>query len=152
MAAWGLGWFQSIYVKTYTRASPYGFGMYAAYLIVRGGVKYQEQISAIFEWLAFITLLAIPWSPQLYMSNLISPQARYFFNVFDRPLYGLCLAVLIVLMLSPKPDESISWYRPSRYMRGFLSASIWLPVAVVSYSLYLFHVQIIMSTVAAMGE
>lgn len=126
--------------------------MYAAYLIIRGGVQYQEQISAVFEWLAFILLMVIPWSPQLYMTNSVSPQIRYLLFAFDRPLYGLCLAVMIVLMLSPRPDESISWYRPSRYMRAFLSASIWLPIAVVSYSLYLFHVQIILSTVSAMGE
>lgn len=42
-------------------------------------------------------------------------------------------------MLSPKPEESIAWYRPVRYMRGFLSFDIWVPFANLTYTFYLFH-------------
>ena len=66
-----------------------------------------------------------------------------FFCVFERSIYGLCLAYLLVIMLSTDPESSIAWFRPTRYMRAFLSWSFWLPFATLSFSLYLFHLQII---------
>jgi hypothetical protein len=43
-------------------------------------------------------------------------------------------------MLSPKPEETIDWYRPVKYMRAFLSFDIWVPFANLTYTFYLFHV------------
>ena len=60
-----------------------------------------------------------------------------------RQLCGLSLSYLIVLMLSPKPDESIPWYRPTKYMRAMLSLKFWVPIAVLSYSMYVSHVYLI---------
>ena len=54
-------------------------------------------------------------------------------------MFGLLLAFFVALMLSPKPEDKIPMYRPTYYMRAFLSASFLLPIAVISYSLYLFH-------------
>lgn len=42
-------------------------------------------------------------------------------------------------MLSPKPDQNIPWYRPTKYMRAFLSWKIWLPLANLTFTFYLFH-------------
>lgn len=41
--------------------------------------------------------------------------------------------------LSPTPETSISWLRPSKYFRGLLSLKLWLPIATLSYSVYLWH-------------
>jgi len=50
-------------------------------------------------------------------------------------------------MLSPKPDQNIPWYRPTKYMRAFLSWKIWLPLANLTYTFYLFHdVPVMMAT------
>ena len=46
---------------------------------------------------------------------------------------------MILVSMSPKQDTPISWARPSKYFRGFLSLGIWLPLATVSYSVYLWH-------------
>lgn len=37
------------------------------------------------------------------------------------------------------PEETIPWYRPVKYLRAFLSMSIWVPFANITYSFYLFH-------------
>tara|TARA_B110000285_G_scaffold80627_1_gene93073 strand:+ start:212 stop:628 length:417 start_codon:yes stop_codon:yes gene_type:complete len=42
-------------------------------------------------------------------------------------------------MLSPKPDQNIPWYRPTKYIRAFLSWKIWLPLANLTFTFYLFH-------------
>jgi len=42
-------------------------------------------------------------------------------------------------MLSPKPSTAIDWKRPTKYMRAFLSSSFWIPIATISYSMYLWH-------------
>jgi len=49
-------------------------------------------------------------------------------------------------MLSPKPEESIAWYRPVRYMRTFLSFDIWVPFANLTYAFYLFHLTPVLDT------
>ena len=60
-----------------------------------------------------------------------------------RQLCGLSLSYLIALMLSPKPNQSIPWYRPTIYMRAMLSLRFWVPIAVLSYSMYVSHVYMI---------
>ena len=42
-------------------------------------------------------------------------------------------------MLSPLPSDTIAWYRPVKFIRGFLSMSVWVPLANLTYSSYLFH-------------
>jgi peptidoglycan/LPS O-acetylase OafA/YrhL len=42
-------------------------------------------------------------------------------------------------MLSPKPLTVISSSRPTKYMRAFLSSSFWVPIATLSYSMYIWH-------------
>ena len=57
----------------------------------------------------------------------------------------------MVLMLSPLPEDSIVWYRPVRYIRGFLSMNIWVPLANLTYSIYLFHLVMFVCTEIAKG-
>jgi peptidoglycan/LPS O-acetylase OafA/YrhL len=49
------------------------------------------------------------------------------------------VSYLLLLILSPKPEEFIPWYRPVKYMRYFLSMKVWIPIANLTYSIYLFH-------------
>lgn len=48
-------------------------------------------------------------------------------------------------MLSPKPSDSISYQRPTRFLRWMLSWSFWLPIANISYSFYIWHLNFITS-------
>ena len=61
--------------------------------------------------------------------------------VFFRAVYGLCLSYLLCIMLSPKTEDSIPWWRPTKYLRWFLSLSFWVPFATLSFSFYLMHLQ-----------
>jgi len=58
--------------------------------------------------------------------------------IFGRQIYGLCLSYLVYLALNPA-NTMVSFFRPSRIMNMILSWRIWIPVATLSYSMYLFH-------------
>ncbi len=61
------------------------------------------------------------------------------FFLFQRVAYGLALSYLLALMLSPKVEDTIPWYRPNKFLRWMLSWSMWVPVATLSFSFYLWH-------------
>ena len=128
--------------------SPYGFGMYAAYVHLSGinfmDSKYNRLI--ILEWLCFIIVLVNPFlnlmdpiyeGPNLAWLMIIQ-------IVFQRSIYGSSLAFLMTVMLSVKPEENIPFYRPTKYLRAFLSWSLWVPFATLSFSFYLMHLQTIL--------
>ena len=50
-----------------------------------------------------------------------------------------CLGLMMYASLAPPAETSISWTRPSKYFRGLLSLNVWVPIATLSYSLYLWH-------------
>ena len=56
----------------------------------------------------------------------------------SRSIYGLSLAYLMLLMVISN-QQDLPWYRPVRYLRYILSAKLWIPIAMVSYSLYIWH-------------
>lgn len=102
----------------------------------------------IVEWIAFIGMFAVMWVPYditfvqdvSFLKRLIRHSYRYAFSAF--------LSVIILLSMSPKKEDSINWARPSCFFRAFLSLGIWLPLATLSYSIYLWHffIMLIMAT------
>jgi len=56
-----------------------------------------------------------------------------------RHVFSACLALMILVTLSTPADVSIPWNYPSKYFRAFFSSPIWLPIATLSYSIYLWH-------------
>ena len=63
---------------------------------------------------------------------------------FGRQLYSLGLAYLIFLMVSPSIEKA-SIFRPARFIRAVLSMDIWLPLASLSYSMYLWHIPVLIA-------
>jgi len=59
-----------------------------------------------------------------------------------RYVFAACLSLIILTSLSPTKETTISWARPSKYFRGILSLKIWLPIATLSYSIYIWHVTV----------
>ena len=59
--------------------------------------------------------------------------------VFGRQLFTLPLSFLIYLMVSPNANLMHS-LRPVTILRKVLSSPVWLPMATISYSMYLYHV------------
>ena len=123
--------------------APYGFGMYAAYLHLQG-TKYLDSkfnYLIVLEWICFIHVLLNPLV-NFVDSPVSGPSYAWLMTllaVFQRSLYGASLSFLLVLMLSVPPDEIIPWYRPSKVLRAFLSWSLFLPIATLSFSFYLMH-------------
>jgi hypothetical protein len=64
MSAGCEGTFQlEVYVQTWTRMSPYGFGMYAAYLHLKDDDhSFINRAPVIIEWLAFLIFFIIPFN------------------------------------------------------------------------------------------
>ena len=134
-------WHHWIYMQTYSKIGSYLIGAYTAMLIRNDKEhSYQERIHPVVEWFCFVGMISLLYLPE-YISfpfenkgilvELASFSYRYVFSAF--------LAVIILVSMSPKQDTPISWARPSKYFRGFLSLSIWLPIATLSYSIYLWH-------------
>jgi len=120
-------------------------GMYVAQLI-RNDKEHNiwERIHPVVEWICFAGMIVMlytpeyikyPIGPQTFWINLACFSFRYAFSAF--------LSVLILVSMSPEPETPISWARPSKYFRGFLSFRIWLPIATLSYSIYIWHFLII---------
>jgi peptidoglycan/LPS O-acetylase OafA/YrhL len=129
-------YFWGVYVMPWCRISPYLFGMLAA-LEHRNDKerKIFANSSVIVEWIAFIVFVFISCNPFLGKVEM----AKRVWSSFYRPLYGMCLAHLIKLMISPNPEDPIPWYRPTRYLRSLLSWHLWVPIGNLSYSIYLWH-------------
>ena len=135
-------YFWNVYVMPWCRISPYLFGMLAA-LEHRNDKerKIFENSSVIVEWIAFIIFIFIGCNPFLGKAE----GALKIWSSFYRALYGMCLAHLIKLMISPAPEDTIPWHRPTKYLRSFLSWHLWVPIGNLSYSIYLWHLQFLKS-------
>lgn len=59
--------------------------------------------------------------------------------IFGRQIFGLCLSYLVYLALNPA-IKMIPYFRPSRLVSMILSWKFWIPIATLSYSIYLFHI------------
>lgn len=136
-----------------TRATPYAFGMYAALLHIRDkDHDYMESVaSQIYEWIAvvIVAVYSIIGSEHAMVSHVLgNPIAVVIWTCTSRQIFGAAVSYLTVLMLSPSPKDSIPFYRPSRYIRGFLSMNIWVPFANMTYTFYLFHLTPVMVMLA----
>lgn len=131
-----------IYTQTWTRMSPYGFGMYAAYIHLKDDDhSFFSRSSIILEWLCFIVFAFLVPLNTVFVANFGIPILNVIWICTSKQLYGLSISYLLTIILSPKPDDSIPCYRPSKFLRWILSWSMWVPVASLSYSFYLWHLQ-----------
>ena len=71
----------------------------------------------------------------------MSGTPNYIYFNLSRPVYGMCLSYLLAIIVTAKEDAS--FFRPSGFLRAFLSWSFWLPIATVSYSFYVWHVPLV---------
>ena len=123
--------------------SPYLAGMYAAYFHLKGNAQ-RLQRSLLFEWISIIGLTFISYKGASWISGNkpdeipLSMFAQVCYVSGVRTLYGLFSAFLLTKMLSVKPSEPLG-KRPAACLRSCLSWNCWVPIATISYSLYLFH-------------
>ena len=138
------GYFWNVYVTLWCRISPYIFGMVVA-LEHRADKekKIFKNSYVIIEWIAFIYVFGFGFIGIMFPSNEstnITWPLLVFYASIGRALYGLCFAHLIKLIISPAPEDPIPFYRPSNFLRSLFSMSIWVPIANLSYSVYLWHI------------
>lgn len=94
---------------------------------------------AVLEWICFLVILVMGYMGADERANLfLDPVAHLYYANSARSIYGICLAYLIFKMLSVPPDQPLGC-RPTALMRAVLSWDFWVPIATLSYSLYLFH-------------
>ena len=110
-----------MYVKTYARVGPYGFGMWAAYLHFYNK-EYDfaaGRLKVIMEWLCFIghTFIACTVSiTENFAENSKNPVPL----IMNKTSLGAFMSYLILMMLSPKVDD-LPWYRLIKWIRRFFS-------------------------------
>ena len=121
--------------------SPYGFGIMAAlvYLKNREDKSYVNNSSVLKEWLAFFGCLVVTTFGSFPFPFSTPSWLCLIYWSFSRSIYGLCLSYLMLLMVSQN-SEPLPWYRPVRYMKWILSANFWVPIATLSYSVYIWHI------------
>ena len=107
------------------------------------GKDYLKGTPVVLEWLAFLTLNAIGWIGPSLPDITDNANIKFIWLcIVSRQLYGACLAYLILLCISANEDTNpIPWYRPTRWIKGFLCMNIWLPIATFSYSMYIWHLR-----------
>ena len=59
-------------------------------------------------------------------------------SVIGIVVFGICVSFLIAVMLSVPPEEPLG-LRPTACLRSCLSSNFWVPIAILSYSMYLYH-------------
>jgi peptidoglycan/LPS O-acetylase OafA/YrhL len=136
----------AIYGNLYTRFGPLILGVLVSYLHLRKGEKVGSfvrkyniltNLILIFALTLLIVSASVPYhDPTSYYSQLVTEEFNLLFLSLNRNIFSLCVAVVLLLTLHPS-----SW---AEYIRRILSARILLPVAKVSYSIYLFHPPIIL--------
>ena len=58
-------------------------------------------------------------------------------------MYGAALGFIVLMTVLEDPKTKLTYCHPVRYIKGFLSLNIWVPIATLSYSIYIFHKSII---------
>ena len=130
---------RAFYVKTYNRITPYLFGMLAGYYHRQDKDRNFQKGSVISEWIAFLTLIGVSCFRGWPASYNMKETSSLLWAGICRQIYGGMLAYLLLLIISPAVETNIPWYRPTKYMRWFLSLNIWVPIASLTYVIYLFH-------------
>jgi len=92
------------------------------------------------EWLAFLTVFFLGFIGGDPFGGTKYDFLGFLYAPFFRAVYGGCLSYLILLMISPDPNSTIPYSRPTKFIRGFLSLPFWIPIATLSYSIYLWHI------------
>lgn len=136
--------FKFWYINTLTRLSPYVTGMFAGYVHLRtDGQSCILKYSMIFEWLCVFVMAFISYFGARYQYEAFwTPMAQFVYMNISRAIYGLLLSYLLAKMVSVKPEEPLG-YRPTACLRACYSSSFWVPLCMISYSLYLYHVPIL---------
>ena len=124
----------TIYNQMFTRMSPYICGMVCAQRYLKG----VKAPNLAMEMVAFIVLVAISWVGASGMINRFYLPAviNNVWTCIARQVFGVCLSYILFQMLS---REKISKVSPVFWLKSFLSLKVWVPIANLSYTIYLWH-------------
>jgi hypothetical protein len=98
------------------------------------------EIMAVFmTWFLAINGVETAAPENQLISSIDYPIFNKYVLIFGRQIFGLSLSYLAYLALNPAITK-ISYFRPSRVVSMILSWKIWIPIATLSYSIYVFHI------------
>ena len=87
-----------------------------------------------------ILVSTISASPSEY--SYLPPPVLFFWAILSRPLFCASIAYMMLMMIS-KGCSELPAYRPSRILQWFFSARVWIPIAYLSYLVYLIHIKFV---------
>lgn len=116
---------------------PYVLGMLSAYWVLNAKVAPKRYY--ILEVICALLIFVIGYVGVDTLSNFLPAKTYYVYRSIVRVIYGLCWSYLIPGFLMTDP---IPYYCSACCCRSFLAWSIWLPMATISYSFYVWHLLI----------
>ena len=152
-------YFGNLYTQTYTRAGPYFLGMIAAYWHLNPSEKpvLRPICHTLLEYFCLIILFSIGLfgvkAGDVRITGINGEEWNRFvgwiYGSVARCAYG---AAWLWLMPSFLSNETIPMYRPASWCRAFLGCGGWLPIATLSYSIYVWSVLFIITLNVYSGE
>jgi len=128
---------QTINDNLYTRFDALLVGVWVAYMQQMHAVALKAWFcsrpvcAALLIASALLLLLLVMGAPIATMHQSWHPIALFLFHAMNNTLFAFAIAALLICLLNdPGPGAGL---------RKFLSLSIWLPLAQLAYSIYLFH-------------
>lgn len=118
---------------------PYFLGMIAAYWVLNPSAAPAR--NSLLEVICVILIISMSWVG-LDSAYFFPPTMSYIYRCAGRTVYGACWCYLVPGVLT---KEETPKYRPAYCCKALLSWSFWLPLATVSYSVYIFHYVILMT-------
>lgn len=67
--------------------------------------------------------------------DLMTPEVNFVYLASCRQIFGLGIAYLMLRVIQPAEEDT---YIVS-FTRSFLASSVWVPIAVLGYACYMFH-------------
>ena len=119
----------------YTRASPYGFGIMAFNVFLRKET-FKSKMWAEYVSLVFVIMVSYIGAFPTQSSQILPPFINFLWiTIIARSGFGLCVSYLMLSSISE--PQALSY--PSYWLKRFLSLDCWVPLASISFSMYLFH-------------
>ena len=128
-----------MYVNLYTRFAPLACGVLASYAYFYKGDSLAKllngKIGLLLTCASFAVFIFLSFLPILNPDIVWPSYFELAYIIFNRLLFGLAAAWLVLVSLHPGLFGIL--------FKSFLALRLWYPIAQLSYSMYLFHIMVI---------
>lgn len=133
-------YFDRMYVDLHARFGPFICGIFASHLFFH----HREALATFFNsrkakpviYIGLAIVIALALAPSYHQDVTYPEFYSIFYIVFNRTLFSVGITLLLLAALFP-------YEVVGRTFQKILSAKFWLPIAHLSYSIYIFHILVV---------